>query len=173
MSFTFEALAANSTRSQQKPNQNEVWFINFGRSEQALNITQDNRYVKAPGVPLSWWSWQPCDAINLHLQDRWGLVQFKANINDKQFNFENWHIYRALFDVMDAEKKYKALNAKYTDQLVELPIPPYLLSQTCVEIPEVALTKTNDQRDFLVTVKSKLKANVTAHIRSDRYVTFD
>ena len=173
MSFTFAALAANSTRKQQKPDKNEVWFINFGRSEQPLNISQGNKYVKAPGVATSWWSWQSCGAINLHLQDRWGLVQFKNNINDKNFNFEYWHIYRALFDMMDAEKKYKALNAKYTNQLEELSIPPYLLSQTCVDIPEVELTKTNGQQDFFVTIKSKLIANTTAHIRSDRYVTFE
>ena len=172
MSFTFDALAANSSRPSSTPTDKEAWFINFGRSEQNLNVTVDNRYVVNRNLPTRWWSWQPCNAINLHLQDRWGLVQFKRYLNDKRFNFERWHIYRALFDMMDAMKKYKALNAKYTDLLEELDLPPYLLSRTCVEIPEIALTTNNGQKDFLITIKSKLITHKPAHIRSDRLVTF-
>ena len=171
MSFTFEALAANSSRTTEKPANNEAWFINFGRSEQHLNVT-NNTYVQIKGLATRWWSWQPCNAINLQLQDRWGLVQFKTDINDQQFNFPRWHIYRALFDMMDAMKKYKALHAKYTDQIEELDVPPYLLSQTCVEVPEIILTTNNGVIDFLVTIKSRLIAHKPAHIRSDRLVTF-
>lgn len=175
MSFTFEALAANSARARHAPAVDEVWFINFGRSEQTLNVSADNTYVQVKGVPTYWWSWQPCGAINLHLQDRWGLVQFKNDtfVNQNNFSFKLWHIYRALFDMMDAMKKYKAINAKYTDQIQELDVPAYLLSQTCVEIPNIVLTKRNGNPDFNVTVKSKLMSNYTGHIRSDRYVTFE
>lgn len=173
MSFTFEALAMNSIRRSQRPSDNEVWFINFGRSEQTLNVTHDYVYVKNGNIPTKWWSWQPCGAINLHLQDRWGLVQFKRDFNEGSFSFDRWHIYRTLFDLMDAEKKYKALNARYTDTLSELEIPPYIMSEVCVEIPNIDITMRNGHQDFLVTIKSKLVSNITAHIRSDRYVTFD
>ena len=172
MTFTFEALAANSSRSYPTPSENEVWFMNFGRSEQSLDVTTDNKYVVNNDIPTQWWSWQPCNAINLHLQDRWGLVQFKRVSNDKKFSFERWHIYRALFDTLDAMKTYIALNAKYTDLPEELDLPPYLLSRTCVEVPEITLTTRNNQTDFLITVKSRLLTHKPAHIRSDRLVTF-
>ena len=138
-----------------------------------MNVTADNRYVQNRNIPTQWWSWQPCYAINLHLQDRWGLVQFKRDSNDKKFKFERWHIYRALFDMLDAMKKYKALNAKYTNLVEELDLPPYLLSRTCVEIPEIELKTRNGEKDFLITVKSKLITHKPAHIRSDRLVTFE
>ena len=171
MSFTFDALALNSTRRSSSPDDDEVWFINFGRSEQTLNVSDSNTYVKARGVPTDWWSWQPCGAINLHLQDRWGLMQFKKD-SGGSFNFDRWHIYRALFDTMNAEKKHKVLNAKYTDNLAELDLPPYLMSGVCVDLPTIELTQRDGQQDFFATVKSKLLQNITAHIRSDRYVTF-
>ena len=68
MSFTFDALAANSSRSSPTPANNEVWFINFGRSEQSLSVTADSRYVVYRNIPTQWWSWQPCNAVNLQLQ---------------------------------------------------------------------------------------------------------
>lgn len=173
MSFTFEALFANSSRTSATLANSEAWFMNFGRSEQNLNVSTDNIYVKNQNLPTRWWSWQACNAVNLMLQDRWGIVQFKRDMNDKIFNFERWHIYRALFDMMDAMKKYKALNAKYTNLIEELDVPPYLLSRTCIEIPEIQLTKRDGKNDFVVTIKSRLINHKPAHIRSDRLVTFE
>lgn len=181
MSFSFANLAEKSQRVKPEPFENDVWFIQFGRSEQ--NLTVDNgKYKKVPGSKTDWWSWQPCDAINLHLQDRWGLVQFKRNLNDKKLRFQKWHIYKSLFDMMDAMKKYKAINGKYTDAIEELDVPPYLLSRTCVDIPKIELTRrenetiydvaTNPVSDFDVTIKSMFISHQPAHIRSDRYVSF-
>ena len=172
MSFTFRALAEKSERlSRITPDDGDVWFMNFGRSEQMLNVTDNNTYVKARGIPTGWWSWQHCGAINLHLQDRWGLVQFSKGTKEP-FYFKYWHLFRALFDILDAEKKYKALNAKYTDDIAELDLPPYLMSEVCVDIPTIKLTQRDGRHDFLATVKSKLYTNeATLYIRSDGYVT--
>ena len=172
MAFTFKALAKNSVRVVPQPSDNEVWFLQFGRSEQRLNVTKENTYVKVAGSKTDWWAWQPCDTVNLHLQDRWGLVQFKRKLEDKIFAYQKWHIYKSLFDMMDAMKKYKAIQGKYTDEIHELDIPPYLLSGTCVDIPEIKLLKRNGVKDFDVIVKSKFLSHKPAHIRSDRYVTF-
>lgn len=181
LSLAFHNLAENSQRLQHMPSDEEVWFIQFGRSEQKLNITNGS-YQKVNGSTPDWWSWQPCDAINLHLQDRWGLVQFKRIASDKEFRFSKWHIYKALFDSMDAINKYKAVNGRYTTAIEELDLPPYLLARTCVDIPEIKLVKrptetisgvvTNSTDDFDVTIKSMYISHAPAHIRSDRYVTF-
>ena len=173
MSFSFQALAKSSLRVVPEPSDNDVWFIQFGRSEQKLNVSADNKYFRIPRSKTDWWSWQPCDAINLHLQDRWGLVQFKRKLEDTKFSFQKWHIYKSLFDMMDAMKKYKALHGRYTDEIQELDIPPYLLSGTCVSVPEIKLKNRNGIPDFDVIVKSKFLSHKPAHIRSDRYVTFE
>ena len=99
------------------------------------------------------------------------MVQFKRDSNDKKFSFERWHIYRALFGTLDAMKKYIALHSKYTGLIEELDVPPYLLSRTCVEVPEIKLTTRNGTTDYLITVKSTLINHRPAHIRSDRLVT--
>lgn len=182
LALTFEKLAENSQRVQPRPIDNEVWFIEFARSEQQLNAT-GGTYQKVKGSKTDWWAWQPCDTINLHLQDRWGLVQFKKDREDKKFKFDKWHIYKALFDSMDAMKKYKAIQGRYTTAIEELDMPPYLLARTCVDIPEIQLVKranetilnqtTGSVDDFDVTIKSMFISHAPAHIRSDRYVTFD
>jgi hypothetical protein len=174
MSFSFKNLAERSLRNQDEPRDNEVWFLQFGRSEKNLTVV-DGKYKVVPNSKTDWWSWGPCGAINLHLQDRWGLVQFKKNVNDKIFQFENWHIYKSLFDVRDAMEKYKGENGRYTDAIEELDVPPYLLSRVCVEIPKIELvSKINSTaHDFDVTIKSMFISHKPAHIRSDRYVTYE
>lgn len=180
IALPFSNLSFNSTRTSNTPDNDEVWFMQFGRSEQKL-VVKDGQYQKAPNSKTDWWSWQACDAVNFLLQDRWGLVQFKRNQNDKKFKFKKWHIYKALFDTMNALKRYQGVNGKYTSAVEELDLPPYLLSRTCVDIPNIRLTRRNQTQpdgklklipDFEVTVKSMLFSHTPAHIRSDRYVTF-
>ncbi|XP_052760334.1 uncharacterized protein LOC128203098 [Mya arenaria] len=175
MSIPFETLSFGSERNltDPNPNDNEAWFMQFGRSEHNLTV-ENGRYVPQALSQKNWWSWQPCGAINLHLQDRWGLVQFKRNMNDKKFRFPKWHVYRALFDVMNGMDAYRALNGKFTADISELDIPPYLMTETCVKIPEIGLVKrANKTKGFEIGVKSLVSTQLpTGRIREDRYVQF-
>lgn len=173
MSFSFKSLATESNRNQAEPLENEVWFTQFGRSEQRLIINADGRYEKKPNSTTDWWAWQPVDTINLHLQDRWGLVQFKTNTDEKEFVFQKWHLYKALFDTFNALKTYEALNGKYSTTVAELDVPPYLLSRTCVDIPEIYLVDRGNYTGFDVTVQSMYLSHKPAHISEDRYVWFE
>lgn len=174
-SFTFEALAKESKRKESLPAADEVWFINFGRAEWNLTVTADNKYQKVAEHWLhsnnSWWAWNPCGSVNLLLQNRWGLMQFKRNIHDKSFHFKRWPVYKALFDVFDAMNAYKGKHGNYIDQLEELDIPPYLYTRRCVEIPTISFNQTSTE--FTVSVKSRTLQNTIGHIRQDRYVQFD
>lgn len=172
MAVTFESLAMLSQRQTPGVSDNDVWFIQFGRSEPEL-VVENGAYMKPRNGSTSWWSWQPCDAVNLHLQDRWGLVQFKREMADKEFSFPLWHVYKALFDMLTAMKKYKAINGKYVDTIQELDIPPYLLTRMCVDVPEIRLVRNRTWSDFDVSVKSMSLQHKPAHIRSDKYVWFD
>lgn len=170
IALPFENLAEQSQRTQYSPNDGEVWFMQLGRFQQKLT-SENGTYERNPNVSTSWWAWQPADAINLHLQDRWGLVQFKRNMLDKSFVFENWHIYKALFEIMEAMKIFKAKNGVYTDAIEELDVPPYLLTRSCIELPEIELGKSETEADFDISVRSMFLSHPPAHIRSDRFVT--
>ena len=170
IAIPFQTLAEQSLRTQPSPSDDEVWFMQFGRAEYTLDKLSNGQYRVTPNSSALWWSWQPMGAINLHLQNRWGLVQFKRSLNDKKFKFDKWHVYKSLFDMMDAMKKYKAINGFYPTEIEDLDAPPYLLSRTCVEVPEIK--RSENGSDFEITVKSKLISHAPAHIRSDRFVTF-
>jgi hypothetical protein len=172
MTLPFTKLAQNSRRVQPYPYDNEVWFSQFARPQQYLRVDKNGEYEKDPNATSLWWVWQPCYTLHGHLQDRWGHVQFKRTFTDRKFTFERWHIYKALFDSLNAMKQYRALNGFYTDDIRELDIPPYLMSRTCVEIPKLDVSNSKENANFNITVHSLLLANTTAFIRSDRYVTF-
>lgn len=190
MAIAFHSLANGSDRVQDTPANSEVWFMQFGRAERELVPQNDGSYKTKAKTPSHLWAWNPTGASNWQLQDRWGLVQFKRSLNDKEFRFEKWHVYKALFDTMNAMKTHTALNSKSVDSLAELDIPPYLMSKICVELPVIALNVTSGgggggsgQGDtssgqgvangFNVTVRSKLFDHKPAHIRDDRYVWFE
>ncbi|XP_045163839.2 uncharacterized protein LOC123528165 [Mercenaria mercenaria] len=172
LSLPFRKLAENSRRSQPHPTENEVWFAEFARPQQNLLINEKGQYEKDPNGTEFWWAWQPCYTLHGHLQDRWGLVQFKKSRTDKIFRFERWHIYKALFEMLNAMKQYKAINGFYTDEIEELDVPPYLLTRTCVDIPKIDISKNKADANFNITIKSMLLTNTAAFIRSDRYVSF-
>ncbi|XP_052820559.1 uncharacterized protein LOC128246410 [Mya arenaria] len=171
MALSFDNLKDHSERVQPNPIDDEVCFVQFGRSEQHLENV-NGEYRKKKNSTTDWWAWQPCDAINLHLQDRWGLVQFKRTLADNEFKFTKWHIYKSLFDMMNGMKKYKALHGRYVNTIEELDIPPYLLSRNCVDIPEIRIEDRNGTKGFDITVKSMFLSHKPAHIREDRYVYF-
>jgi len=63
------------------PRTGEQWRVNFSRVQWQLDVV-DGRYAKRrkPGskdpLPESNWVWSPQGAINMHMPERWGYVQF-------------------------------------------------------------------------------------------------
>ena len=63
------------------PKAGDRWRVNFSRVQWQVDVT-DNRYVKRlkPGttdpLPENNWVWSPQGAINMHMPERWGYVQF-------------------------------------------------------------------------------------------------
>lgn len=168
-SFSFAALAnhTNKQSSRSAPDAGEVWFFEFARPEYKPKVV-NGQYVKDENAATEWWSWQPTGAINLHIPSRFGLVQFKKDMSDKNFNFDKWHIYRALFEVFEAQHKYKSVNGMFIESLSELHVPPKFMSTDCVNIA----VQVNDT-DFTVSVTSRVNNTLpTGHIRKDRYVWF-
>ena len=65
------------------PQPGDRWRVNFSRVEWQTDVT-DGRYAKRlkPGskdpLPESNWVWSPQGAINMHMPERWGFVQFSG-----------------------------------------------------------------------------------------------
>ncbi|XP_060554717.1 uncharacterized protein LOC132715684 [Ruditapes philippinarum] len=168
-SFSFARLAQHTDRPNNKPtpDADEAWFFIFARPEYKFKIV-NGQYRKDEDAPTEWWSWQPMYAVNLHLPSRFGLVQFKRNMDDKTFHFNKWHIYRALFEVFEAEHKYKSVNGMFIDDLKKLSVAPKIMSSECVTI-----TIQSNDTYFRASVKSNIDPNMqTGNIRPDRYVWF-
>jgi hypothetical protein len=65
------------------PRSGDRWRVNFSRVQWQMNVT-GGRYTKRlkPGskdpLPENNWVWSPQGAINMHMPERWGFVQFSG-----------------------------------------------------------------------------------------------
>jgi hypothetical protein len=65
------------------PQAGNRWRVNFSRVQWEMDVA-DGRYVKRlkPGtkdpLPESNWVWSPQGAVNMHMPERWGYVQFSG-----------------------------------------------------------------------------------------------
>jgi hypothetical protein len=58
------------------PVENSKWRVNFSRVEWQHQIV-DGKYQKVPKTREDNWVWSPQGAINMHIPEHWGYVQFK------------------------------------------------------------------------------------------------
>ncbi len=60
------------------PRDADQWRVNFSRVEWRHQLTGDGKYQRVPGVEADNWVWSPQYAINMHLPELWGYVQFST-----------------------------------------------------------------------------------------------
>jgi len=77
------AILREAAPDHQPPRPGDRWRVNFSRVEWQMDVT-DGRYAKRlkPGgkdpLPEHNWVWSPQGAINMHMPERWGYVQFSG-----------------------------------------------------------------------------------------------
>ena len=59
------------------PRHGDQWRVNFSRVEWDVEI-KDGKYLKIPKRPEHNWVWSPQGAVNMHLPERWGVLQFST-----------------------------------------------------------------------------------------------
>jgi hypothetical protein len=70
-----------AARERRAPRAGEQWRVNFSRVEWQTDV-KDGGYVKrvdaktGKNLPEDNWVWSPQGAINMHMPERWGFVQF-------------------------------------------------------------------------------------------------
>jgi hypothetical protein len=74
-------ILAEGAPGRRRPRANERWRVNFSRVQWQLDVA-GNGYAKrrdgSTGKPLPEdnWVWSPQGAVNMHMPERWGIVQF-------------------------------------------------------------------------------------------------
>ena len=110
------------------PRAGEQWRINFSRVQWQLD-QRDGRYAKridAKGTPVpeNNWVWSPQGAIDMHMPERWGYVQFSNSSADSFIanpdEATRWALRRLYYRQAD----YKKAHGKYARTLAALgPFP--------------------------------------------------
>jgi hypothetical protein len=130
MAIPFSALQLGT--GTQKPVDNQVWRINFSRVQWKTEVV-DGIYKRktdsATGRILSEdnWVWSPQGVINMHVPERWGMIQFSEKLSDDKkdgFNIsEKEELAQYLWLVYYKQKKFQAENKKFATSLSEISIP--------------------------------------------------
>jgi hypothetical protein len=69
--------------NRQPPRPGDRWRVNFSRVEWQLDVV-NGRYTRRPKpgtadlLPEDNWVWSPQGAVNMHMPERWGFVQFSS-----------------------------------------------------------------------------------------------
>lgn len=170
LALPFHNLVDHSPTASTPPRNKDQWRINFSRVEWHVRNVHGH-YEKVPNVPEDNWVWSSQSAINMHLPERWGFIQFSTDaVNKTEFvRTPNWPVYSALVMLYDAEKKFMAVNGYFTANLTQLEIPSALRTGQCDYEPAVQVEKTYN---FEAAVKPNDQRLPVGHIRDDRLIWF-
>ncbi len=114
-----------ATPGQRRPAAGDRWRINFSRVEWQAEI-RNGKYVKktkpgtADALPEDNWVWSPQGAINMHMPERWGYVQFAETPASPYASFvedPNERIKWALRRLYYRQRNYRAANGTYATTL--------------------------------------------------------
>ena len=61
------------------PRPGDQWRVNFSRVEYEFEKDKGG-YVRKQGIPCDNWVWSPQGAINMHIPEMWGFVQFSETV---------------------------------------------------------------------------------------------
>ncbi len=113
------------------PAPGDTWRLNFSRVEWDVDV-RDGRYVKRTGadgrpLPEHNWVWSPQGAVNMHMPERWGFVQFAATTagqGTQAFSPDpDQPLADALRDLYYGERRIRAAEGRYTADLARLGPP--------------------------------------------------
>ncbi|XP_078000759.1 uncharacterized protein LOC144453360 [Glandiceps talaboti] len=169
IAMPFKDLIRDTSKANAPPKKGDQWRINFSRVEWHVHVV-NGHYEKVPGLPEDNWVWSPQHAINMHLPERWGILQFSTDkVNSTKFQRDpNWSVYSALVEVYNAEKMFFAIQGYFTADLNQLELPDWVVQGQCAKRPVMDVTNYN----FNATVSPFNQTLLTGHVRDDRLIWF-
>jgi hypothetical protein len=118
-----------TSAQKRSPKDGEQWRINFSRVEWHTDIV-DGKYVKRTNaetkkpLPEDNWVWSPQGAVNMHMPERWGVMQFStlaAGAGTARFAEDpNDRVRWALRRLYYRQRKYRAEHKRYASDLAAL-----------------------------------------------------
>ncbi|XP_070577820.1 uncharacterized protein [Ptychodera flava] len=170
IAMPFKDLIRETSKATAPPKKGDQWRINFSRVEWHVHNV-DGHYEKIPGLPEDNWVWSSQHAINMHLPERWGILQFSTdNVNSTKFVRDpNWPIYSALVEVYNAEKKFFAIQGYFTADLKQLELADWVVKGQCAKTPQITVI---NNYNFNATVFPLDRNLTTGHVRDDRLIWF-
>lgn len=182
------AKLAEETGAVAPPALGSFWRLGFSRVEYDVEVDDQGRYQKKrkcqscpqPGTAHEDnWVWSPQGAINMHLPERWGLLQFEGpEVNAAQVSYyREWPSRGAAMAIYYAEKAYKAKQGNYTHRLQDLlaySAEPFPICEAADAVTVITVTTVLDgdkQMPYFEASVTSPGSDFTATIRSDRYLT--
>jgi hypothetical protein len=102
------------------PRDGDQWRVNFSRVEWQHRVVK-GKYQKVPGTQDNW-VWSPQGAINMHMPEKWGYVQFStAKVGSARFRPDPAGPARHLLHrIYYAQKEYRKKHHRWAGSLDEL-----------------------------------------------------
>jgi len=162
-------ILAELAPGRRRPNPGERWRVNFSRVQWQLD-TAGNRYAKRrdgpTGKPLPEdnWVWSPQGAVNMHMPERWGLVQFTgAAAGTRTVSFEedpNERVKWALRRLYYRQRRQLASAGRYARDLDAL-------DAGTIAVEGLAFRPTLQALDRLYEIRAPGFGGATVHLRQD------
>lgn len=151
------------------PRPGDQWRVNFSRVEWHVDSTGDKyrkRLDSKIGNPLPEenWVWSPQGAVNMHMPERWGFVQFSAEHAGKGATafVENpdervkWALRRLYY----RQRQFRASQGRYASDLAGL-------NASDVRVEGIDFAPAMQSTDSLYEISAKGFGGATVHIRHD------
>eukprot|EP00823_Brevimastigomonas_motovehiculus_P004043 TRINITY_DN2592_c0_g1_i1.p1 TRINITY_DN2592_c0_g1~~TRINITY_DN2592_c0_g1_i1.p1 ORF type:complete len:409 (+),score=84.31 TRINITY_DN2592_c0_g1_i1:131-1357(+) len=183
IAFPLEAATRYENSTHASPLKNELWRINFMRAQWHIEIIKlpDGRliYSKQVGKPGENWVWQAQKAVNMHLPEMFGYVQFAYSVNESQpIKDPTWPQRYALMGVYNALKMYVTRYGKLTTNLQVLQedacLSSDIVSQACGRISIVPLSPSPSFRVDVYPQPQPQSGQTLSvgHVLDDRFLWF-
>ena len=151
------------------PRAGDQWRVNFSRVQWHVDVN-DGKYVKRQdsktGKPLPEenWVWSPQGAINMHMPERWGYVQFSSAIAGgvrAEFGEDpNERVKWALRRLYYRQRQYRAANGRYASD-------PAALRASEIRVEALEFKPEMQSTASLYEISAKGFDGATVHIRQD------
>jgi hypothetical protein len=163
------AILAELAPGRRRPHAGDRWRVNFSRVQWHLDIA-DDRYAKRrdgqTGKPLPEdnWVWSPQGAVNMHMPERWGVVQFTDTASGtRAVAFEedpNERVKWALRRLYYRQRRQLASTGRYAQRLDAL-------DAGTIAVDGLAFQPTMQAVDRLYEIRAPGFGGATVHIRQD------
>ncbi len=152
-----------------RPRSGDQWRVNFSRVQWSLDVV-DARYAKRTdgktGKPLAEdnWVWSPQGAINMHMPERWGFVQFADEpAGGRAIAFEedpNERVKWALRRLYYRQRRQLAATGRYAPDLAAL-------DARSIAVDGLEFRPAMQAADRQYQIRAPGFNGATAHIRQD------